>query len=149
MNLLPPKSWSTGTLAGLKKLLARNFTYSLSRILDRHKYETVHEGYLDIHFNPEEQPDVVIYDSSGKCSPLVAIEICIENDALKLVDAGSYLLDHHPLREFFLFDYLNDRWFRFTRFSDSYEETDFSDALGIRLSIDFPMLQIPSPAIGH
>lgn len=103
------KSWKI-TTPPLKKLLSHTITHSLSRHLDRTKFEVVFEGFLDSENSSSEQPDVVIYSKKQDFKPIIAIEVCTTEEIVEMVFLAKHLAETYQLREFFIFNYKTDQW---------------------------------------
>ena len=124
------KSWKT-TTPPLKKLLSRTITHSLSRQLNKTKFEVVFEGFLDPLNASSEQPDVIIYSKLENFRPVAAIEICTTEEFVEMLLLAKLLTESYKLKEFFIFNYEADQWYRLDEHG-----IDKSSSVSSLLSVD-------------
>ncbi len=105
------KSWLS-PLSGRKKFTAFNLSYSLSKLLDRKKYEVVNESYIDLHDLESEQPDIIIYDINADYKPALLIELTDHEGLDSTIRTMEIVSNLYHVPESFVFDFDKQNWYR-------------------------------------
>jgi len=124
------KSWLQ-PISGLKKFTAINLTYSLSRLLNRRKFEVVNESYIDLHDFNSEQPDIIIYDINADYKPALIIEMTDHENFDSTILKMKIISKVYHIPDAFVFDLDEQKWFRVN--GNNVQSSSLSEKFGFNL----------------